>query len=110
MISQMRFLIRAALDTVNSVVGSDSATPTVISEDIQQLRDSEQDQPVTVLMYPTDSRDSLRNDLETIIGYNGSIESVGDSALRATVSTSLLDYICSLSSLKSIDIERDASR
>lgn len=84
-------------------------TPDYIAEEIHTLRDSQQDTPRTLLLTPRDTRDRLQTDVDALTDDHATIEPAGERALRVTLPEHQINALCSLTSLKAIDLERDAT-
>lgn len=83
-------------------------SPEFVSAEVSQLRGKQGEERVSLLLYPVESREDLEQDVKDILEGTGETEPTGRAALRVKAPEYAVDDICSLESLKSIDVEHDA--
>jgi len=82
--------------------------PEYIDAGITELRDSEGDDEVTLLLGVSGDRDEFATRVEAC-GATVTAQ-IGRATLRVTAPESAVDTLCELDGLKSIEIERDDAR
>ncbi|WP_018258732.1 hypothetical protein [Halomicrobium katesii] len=82
--------------------------PEYIDAGVAELRDSESDDEVTLLVGVSGDRDEFATRVEECAGTVTA--QIGQATLRVTAPESAVDALCELDGLKSIEIERDDVR
>lgn len=79
--------------------------PEYIDSEVAELRDSESDEEITLLLGVSGNRDEFE---ERVEACGATVEeSLGRATLRVTTAKHRIDELCDLEGLKSIEIERD---
>jgi len=82
--------------------------PEYIDAEIRTLRDSSSDDEITILLGVSGDRDEFARRVE---GIGATVEAtLGQATLRVTTPESVIDQLCELEGLKSIEIEREDVR
>lgn len=82
--------------------------PEYIDADVRALRDSERDDEVTLLLGVSGDRDEFADRVERC---GGTVESsLGRATLRVTATEAVVDELCDLDGLKSVELEREDVR
>lgn len=82
--------------------------PEYIEAEIERLRDSTSDDEITVLLGISGDRDEFAS---RVVDVGARVEAkIGQATLRVSASESLIDDLCQLEGLKSMEIEREDVR
>lgn len=83
----------------------DSEMPEYIDTEVRDLRDSDSEEEITLLLGVSGDRKGFAGRVEQ---HDATVEdTIGHATLRVTGPKSVIDAICELEGLKSIEIDRD---